>query len=229
VRLFWWNTVPNLGDVLTRLLLEHYGHEVEWASPAEAEFVGTGSVLEHFDRSAVTLWGTGRAGRTAPLTDLSGARVLALRGIHTLALVRGSTVDVLGDPGLLVTDIVPPPDKRYGTEQVVAIVPHWQDRDRARATYPSCEFVDVMGDPVQAITQIAHADRVVSSSLHGLVLADAYGLPRMWDWFDGVQGHGFKFGDYFSVMGECEPGQWKQSPRALAVKEELRDCLGVMV
>ena len=216
VKAYWWNRVPNLGDRLTQLLLK----DAEWAPHETAEFVGIGSLVELFDGREVTLWGTGRAGPRADRTDLSRARVLALRGRMTRDLTNAK-VDVLGDPGLLVGDLQP---RRYGGTYV-AIVPHWQDQDRMRATYPTARFVDVTGPPMKAIQQIAGAEQVISSSLHGIILADAYGIPRMWDWFDGVQAGGFKFHDYATVVGHFEPGEWHAPELVSGLKTELRECL----
>ena len=81
-----------------------------------------------------------------------------------------------------------------------------------------------MGNPNDALQAIADAGAVVASSLHGIVLADAFNVPRMWDWFDGVQARGFKFHDYGSVVGEFEPGQWCQ-PEITQIQRGLRECL----
>jgi hypothetical protein len=90
--------------------------------------------------------------------------------------------------------------------------------------YPGARFVDVTGNPHTALEAIAGASTIVSSSLHGIVLADAFGLPRMWDWFDGVQAQGFKFRDYGSVVGAFEPGEWRQ-PVVDHIKNDLRGAL----
>ena len=219
MKLYWWNEVPNLGDRLTQLLLFHRGVAVEWTPVQQAEMVGIGSVLELFDGKAVTVFGTGRAGPKAPRTDLTRANVLALRGMKTWELTDRHSEPVLGDPGLLAADLIP-----HRRDAYVATVAHWKDQERMMTLYPGARFVDVRGDPMDALVAIADAERVVSSSLHGIVLADAFGKPRLWDWFGGTQAGGFKFHDYGSVVGAFEPGEWKQVD-ASSTKKELRQCL----
>lgn len=221
MKLYYWNGKPNLGDALNRVLFP----QAEWAPPKDAEWVGAGSVVELFDGFHGTVFGSGRGGPSSPPTDLRRANVLALRGKKTRFHVKMFGSCVLGDPGLLVSDHF---TREYG--EYTAVVPHFLDRERMMTLYPGSRFVDVTGDVTKAITAIANAGQVVSSSLHGLVLADAFGIPRMWDWFDGVQGKGFKFEDYGTVMGPFEPGQWVEvGAQAQRVKAELRECLSVSV
>lgn len=215
MKLYYWNRLPNLGDQLNRLLFP----QAEWAPPSDAEWVGAGSVLESFDGFTGTVFGTGRAGPHSPPTDLRQARVLALRGLRTRELVLTDAEVVLGDPGLLADGLVEPDQQGY-----TAIVPHWSDQARMLTTYPGTRFVDVTGPPMRALQMISGAAKVISSSLHGIVLADAFGVPRMWDWFDGVQGGGFKFADHGSVVGAFEPGEWHQ-PDVSHIQQELRECL----
>ena len=220
MRLYWWDTAHNLGDELTAMLLSHYGYEVEWAPVKYAEWVGIGSVLCRFDGFTGTVWGTGRSANHRAPIDLTRADVRALRGVLTRRLVKGGEAAVLGDPGLLASDLVTPDPQGY-----TAIVPHWDDQDRMRAAHPDDVFVDVTSD--DALEVIARAGRVISSSLHGLVLADSFEIPRMWERFDGVQGGGFKFADYATVVGRCEPDEWFRPNPALinTLKTEVRGCL----
>lgn len=222
MRLFWWNRVPNLGDSLSWLLLAGYGNTVEWASPEEADWVGIGSVLGWFDGFTGTVWGSGRGGDELPPHDLTRATVRALRGKETQRLVKGGDDAVLGDPALLISDFIDPDPQGY-----TAVVPHFQDQERLAARYPDDRFVDVTGSAAVALNIIAKADRVVSSSLHGIVLADAWGIPRKLDYYDGSLGGGFKFKDYASVIGKFKDDTWvtADAARVESVRTELRECL----
>ncbi len=222
MKLFWWNTRPNLGDDLSWLLLSGMGYEVEWASPSDAEWVSIGSVLGWFDGFTGTVFGSGRGGDELPPHDLTHADVRALRGMKTRELVKGGDGCALGDPGLLVSDYLSP-------EPVVdlVVVPHYDDQRRMSALYTDATFVDVTGSAATALQTISRAKRIVSSSLHGIVLADAFGIPRKWDYFTDTLGKGFKFKDYASVMGDFAPGEWVTAnpDRVESVRTELRECL----
>ena len=48
------------------------------------------------------------------------------------------------------------------------------------------------------IDTICACDVILSSSLHGLIISDAYAIPNVWiKLSDKVEGNGFKFKDYF--------------------------------
>jgi pyruvyltransferase len=222
LKLFWWSTTPNLGDALSRTVLNGHGYDVEWAPPQEAEWVSIGSVLGWFNGFKGVVFGSGRSGKNLPPIDLSRADVRALRGMITRELVKGGDTAVLGDPGLLVSDFV-----KHDPQGYVAIVPHWKDQERMKAQYSEAVFVDVRQAPEKTLPLIAGAERVISSSLHGLVLADAFGIPRQWEWFDGVQGDGLKFRDYSTVVGSFEPGEWVVANHSSVevTRSELRACL----
>lgn len=55
--------------------------------------------------------------------------------------------------------------------------------------------------PISVLHDIARCEYILSSSLHGLVVADALGIPNAWILLsDKVHGNGFKFRDYHSAF-----------------------------
>jgi polysaccharide pyruvyl transferase len=198
-KVYSWGGKPNFGDRLTGFILDQLGVQHRWASPAEADLVAVGSVLDHlphgWDGAVVG------AGVMYPDTvpDLSNARVRALRGKLTRGLVVGidkSSRIALGDPGLLVSLFVPRCPAKYD----LGIVPHWSDTELAQR-FPYAHVIDVTQPPERVATEIASCQRIISSSLHGLVVADAYGISRQAELFARAdrEGGDFKFRDYQSV------------------------------
>ena len=222
MRAYWWRQRANFGDALTPLLLERLlGVSVSWATPAQAEMVACGSVLTHLGRSFTgQVWGTGFAHRAR--LALPQASIGAVRGPLSAELLGMRGVP-LGDPALLVDQL----DVRPSAEHALGVVPHWEDR-RLADRYPQALHIDVSADPLQVVRSIASCERIVSSSLHGLIVADAFGLPRRWETFPRIQGGGFKFHDYAGALGlRAEPGVWVTASRQ-RVERVRADLLGAL-
>jgi pyruvyltransferase len=199
VKVNWCDTCGagrNFGDQLTPILLAHFGIPCTWTTPPHAELVVCGSILSKFPNGwGGTILGTGfiRSGmqRRFPL-----ARVLAVRGEHTrsaLGLRRGVP---LGDPGLLVGDLV---DTERGDR--VMVLPHYVDRALAKR-HPEARVLDIRTEPRELIRQIGSASLLYTSTLHGLIAADALGIPHVLEPHGAVHGGLYKFYDYGSALGE---------------------------
>lgn len=201
MRAFWDQSHEgrNFGDALTAALLPG----ITWSEPELAELFGVGSSAEAIPAGyRGYVLGTGAMYAKTRL-DLSSAKVLAVRGALT-AKAAGLSDVLLADLGLLAPDL-------YGSvlrDVAVGWMPHYvDDRDRDGLR------IDVLADPDEIVARASRCERIVTSSLHGLILADALGIPSMWDPHPGVEGKGFKFRDYASSFGETiKPHVWRQAP-----------------
>lgn len=213
----WWMLSPNFGDALGPHVVRYLSKDpiVAFTQKTEPHFVVCGSVLNHATEHS-TVWGAGLASSTDEVC--SGARVLATRGplSRLRALEYGvAPFEAYGDPGLLVQRMWPATTYRsIGT----LLVPHYVDY--GKVCLWDCSVVDLLGGSVCSVdAQIAGADRVASSSLHGLVSAAAHGVPFAWVSFGGddIGGDGFKYRDFFASlrMGEV-PVQHVRHPDDVA-------------
>ena len=198
----WWDGHPNFGDDLTPWLLPEYGVLPVHRTAGRARLAGVGSILEFlpsdFDGA---VWGSGLMyGRAHPLPQ---AHVLAVRGHLTSELIGAPDDVALGDPGILVARRSSRPRVRWD----VALVPHGHHRQHgpflalARSVGYRVRVVNVHQPASRVVREIAAADAVVTTSLHGLVTADAYGIPATWTMLEPpLSGGPFKFHDYESVV-----------------------------
>lgn len=189
---------PNFGDVLTPLLFERIaGIQLQWVEREEAELFAIGSIAELIPRGYCGLvLGTGCMFE-API-ELDTANVLALRGVLT-ARLAGIRPPLYADLGLLAADLAP---------KVRRDIPFGTVRAGGDPRPPIGVLLDPLGDPEEMIAKAAHCQAIVSSSLHGIILADSLGIRNMWDpWPTDVT---FKFRDYASAYSErIEPYAWR--------------------
>jgi hypothetical protein len=210
MKAFWWKGQVNFGDTLTPALLERVaGIRATWTEARNAEIIVVGSILTMIPPLfRGTVLGAGKADNVRNV-NLSQARVLALRGQLTADGVQATPGYALGDPGLLADMLL---DERPEPIHDLGVVPHWQDRTLLKR-YPNAFHIDPKRPALDVVRDIADCKRIVSSSLHGIIVADALELPRRWETFMGVQGGGFKFHDYASAWGgTITPGEWGTIP-----------------
>jgi Polysaccharide pyruvyl transferase len=227
VKAWWWAGIPNFGDRLTKPILEHFcGIKVEHSPMAEASVVGIGSVLGQLPKDwPGTVIGAGRMFSDRKVR-LEQARILAVRGPLSANGVPGSYA--LGDLGLMACHLIRAQSKKY-----LGIVPHWSDRELGQRTdwdRWNPLRIDVGDDPIEVVRQIASCGKIVTSSLHALIIADAFGIPRRFEYtprFD-KEGGDFKFRDYSqSIDTPFEVGKLIRANRfgVERVQNELFDVL----
>jgi pyruvyltransferase len=213
---YWWREEANWGDELAPLLLKRFADvDSVWRPPHDARVASVGSILEHIP----PLWpgvilGSGQLyeGSHHNIHALAG-KVLALRGPLTAQSVAGDYA--IGDPGLLADELL---DEVPCRTHDLAVVPHWSDhRLVLDPRYNDFDplFIDAAEDPLSVIRRIGSCRKVVTSSLHGMIIADAFGIPRRFVWSPTMHREGdFKFRDYSESVGTpFEPGKLVQASR----------------
>ncbi len=177
----------NLGDYLTELILNFMGHDfVPYGSGGEFDnngcLLGVGSLLGSWAwleniKGPVDVWGTGARGSAL---DCSRFTFHAVRGPLTVKLLNLPEDTPLGDPALLLPKWIL---KGFPMEETLYI-PHWASADAATnlelEQTGADELLDMMcarKDVKDIIRRISSAGFVLTGSLHGAIIAQAYGVP----------------------------------------------------
>ncbi|MFC6423059.1 polysaccharide pyruvyl transferase family protein [Ornithinimicrobium tianjinense] len=202
VNAYWFDQFLNFGDALTPMLLARAGYVPRLAPLKDAQFLGVGSILEMAPTGySGSVWGSGLLYGEA--IALPHATWLAVRGALTRDLVGAPSVTALGDPGLLASTVVVAgrPSRSLG------IVPHHAHRSlpiwgEIQRRVPGSVVIDPAQRPSRVFRQISACSTVLTTSLHGLITADSYGIPAMWLTVDEIplRGGSFKFDDYESSL-----------------------------
>lgn len=182
---YWWNEQPNFGDEIGHKILEKLGYKVTWSPIEQADILTTGTILNMANgknKKGCIVWGTGA---TDHLIE-NNFDVRAVRGRITNDQL-GSTAPT-GDPALLAPLFWRPSPRKHR----IGVVRHYIDKRK----YPMADIVIDAGQPVEdVIAQLTSCQFILSSSLHGFILATAYGIPAMrvphpkvvtgdWKWAD---------------------------------------------
>lgn len=208
LKLYWWNGTTNFGDRLScDVVAEVSGRNVIWAAPGRCDLFAVGSVMNFARRSHSEprpsgvrpwLWGTGMVGPVR-LDFRPHVRFAAVRGPLTQGLLDLPDLPY-GDPGLLVPSLFDAPPPRG--DRIGLVLHHSQKPDAALSAVMAADRrlvrIDVTDpDHRSVIASIASCHHVFSSSLHGLIVADAFGVPNTWLDPSGIHATAtFKFYDY---------------------------------
>jgi polysaccharide pyruvyl transferase WcaK-like protein len=110
--------------------------------------------------------------------------------------------EVYGDPAILLPEHYKPiVEKRYK----LGIIPHYIDYKLVKAALKNNEQIKVINlltKSVEATTnEILECHNIISSSLHGVIVSQAYGIPALWVKFSNkLSGDNIKFYDYYQSV-----------------------------
>lgn len=188
----------NAGDYIGNFLYNAVtGKAPEWTNNFKAKYLMVaGSILQEASDKAIVL-GAGFGNYDQKLS--AKPKLLIVRGKLTAdKLVEQGFRETwkLGDPGLFLPFVYKP---NVETKYKLGVVPHYIDKDLVPTGYHT---IDICQPVAKVINSIVECEAIISSSLHGLIIAHAYGIPALWvEFSDNVAGDGFKFLDYFSSVG----------------------------
>lgn len=229
INLYYWNGQSNFGDLLNiDIMATVFGLTAIYTSTQQCKMICIGSVLDkfiekkkfYFSRffskpvSPVHVYGSGFIRPAPKYSKLTHPLIVhAVRGYISLERLKGLGVNppgdvVIGDPGLLASLLLQKPvSKQYK----IGIIPH--HKERALPLFKEIvngikgsKIIDATMPVMDVVKEIAQCETVLSTSLHGLIVADSFGIPNRWAIAsDLLSGGNYKFWDYYSAYGITEP------------------------
>lgn len=214
LKLWYWrygseNEAGNFGDEITKdIILKLFGYNSIWKPVNECEIIGAGSVIEstlnEASNNIINIWGSGFIipGETYNTSNIKNIHFCAVRG-HISRDRLGNPDIVTGDPGLLANIVYKRSSQR---SEKIGVVVHYVDEDQLVVQRMKKDDRFIMIDPIDSpqnvVKKITECQLILSSSLHGLVFADSFGIPNAHIRLsDKVVGGNYKFRDYYSAIG----------------------------
>lgn len=169
---------------------------------------GIGSILTLFNMDNAIVWGSGIISSTGKVQG-TPKEVLAVRGPLTRARLLEQGIncpEVYGDPALLLPKYyIPKSQKKYK----LGVIAHYTDQNspffHTLKNDSDVLMIDIKhyNHWLSFIDQICMCEAIASSSLHGLIMSVAYGIPNVWLKLEGsVLCDDFKFHDFFLSLYE---------------------------
>ena len=202
----------NWGDVISPFLFERISGRkprlirITRGRPKRGSLVllMVGSVIKSADEKSI-VWGSGYISAKERFRR-KPREVRAVRGPLTRELLLSQGVEcpeVYGDTALLFSKYYRP---EVSARYRLGIVPHFRDKGNPwlekMAAQPGVRIVDITSGLFEVPDQVCSCERIASSSLHGMICADAYGIPSTWvKLSEKLKGGEFKFRDYLSSIG----------------------------
>lgn len=202
----------NFGDDLNLILIEKiskmkvipYRYSILGKLGKKKNYLCIGSILNVLPNQQTEVWGSGVLSDQLSL-PAKPVKVNAVRGPLTRQYLIRKGVDcpeVYGDPAILLPMYFKP--RTTIKKFKLGVIPHYKDKDQPVVKeYEHSKDIQILdminyGSCQEFIDRICSCEYIISSSLHGVIIADAYNIPNLWvEFSDKVQGAGFKFRDYF--------------------------------
>lgn len=214
----------NVGDLLSLVVFNYmlrYKHLTKWSFSTK-RLALIGSIIQ-FIGAKTTVFGSGflnECGVEVFSRKKPELKIYAVRGPLTrCALVQlGYDVpEVYGDPAILMPLIYTPP-KNIRKSLKYIVIPHYSKLGK----YEDCRNVlsTLTNDWKSFIDTICSSCFVISSSLHGIILAEAYGVPAIF--LDDTESDSFfKYRDYYYSTGRYQILVADSIETALSKQEEV--------
>lgn len=226
----------NFGDLLGLSICQKLSPTTQfkpikpYEDASEPNILSIGSMLKGADVNS-TIWGSGFIASYEYLQS-KPKQVVAVRGPLTNDKIQQQglqPVKVMGDPACLVGRFY---GDRVKVKYKYGLLPHYVDKSDYRIQQAGlCDdvlLIDPQQQPEVVINQIKQCQYILSSSLHGLICADALEIPAVYlKLADRLSGDGFKFVDYFLSCGRqdhrpYEPEDEINFSRALKKAENFK-------
>lgn len=231
----------NMGDYLSEIIVSYMcdvNNIVEDVITSKTKHLyAIGSILLMGYQNA-TVWGSGFPFEPSSLRSIphkKTIRNLDIRCVRgpltkmTMDRLGQKCPEVYGDPATLLPLMYNPKiDKKID----YLVIPHYQAEESIRRNVPQENVLSMnTNDYKKVVDKICSAKRVISSSLHGIILAESYGIPAVF-YFDMPEDYEYKYRDWYESTGRINyikytnfDSAFKSDGNDIPNLDDMRDAL----
>lgn len=195
-----WNKGENFGDYLSKVIVGEIAQKYDLRNMkrSKSKLLAIGSIL-HFAKTDDIIWGSGINGKI-PLSRLNfdTLDIKAIRGPLTKEILEKRGIycpEVFGDPALLLPNLFP--ELKYKPiKNKIIVIPNLNEYEACTKIIPKMyTLISPLKHWSHVINEILSSEIVLTSSLHGLIISEAFNVPvKLFKPFGGETM--FKYEDY---------------------------------
>ena len=193
----WWHEYDrhNFGDWITPYIIQKITGIMPTHSNTGKHYMLVGSILQDANNNTIVL-GAGFGARDQMCTGRPKLHIV--RGHITGEMLTKAgypTTWIYGDPAITLPLLYQPKTTKLYKH---GFVPHYVDYPLFKDLHePNTIVIDITMPVEQVITQMAMCASLETSSLHGLIVGEAYGIPTtLKKYSNKIAGDGMKYDDY---------------------------------
>ena len=216
VKLFYWGgkfNSGNFGDLLSFYIFEKLtGFQHEYCdiinrSNTDTHYMSIGSIINYSNKNTI-IWGSGTISQN--INKIGFQKVYCIRGPRTRnALLKYYTKEEIpekyGDPALLTSFLYKP---KTGKKYKIGIIPSIIDYKEISELFINrtdlCVInlsINKTNKDIEAVLELIQScEFILSSSLHGIIVSNAYNIPVVRFEHNKLAGDDTKFIDYFESV-----------------------------
>jgi pyruvyltransferase len=204
VNLIYCNNDTNFGDQLSKYIISCLINPTKYNllcnhKNEPINIVGIGSYI-HKAKNNSYIYGSGVRTNDNIGHNYTNLNVCAVRGPLTKKYLEKKKINVpniFGDPALLLPKFYTP---KINIKNKIGLIPHKSNYEvYVKKNLDSNKYclINPLDDFKKVIDDLCSCNCIISSSLHGLICADAYKIPNVWLYEYNLKEGDFKFKDYF--------------------------------
>lgn len=217
VNLNYFSKEENIGDILSKIVVEWMleKNNIIDCSQKSRHLYAIGSIIDAGVQDA-TIWGSGLldSNRFSRLFQGRILDVRAVRGPLTKCIlidkgyIKNNDRIPYGDPAVLMPLIYSPDIRKDKRKYKYSFIPHYTVLNTLNFDEYEKKLIHIIStrtsDYRKFIDEICDSEFVISTSLHGLIIAETYGVPAVLMLSDGGESI-FKYYDYYMSTGRVKP------------------------
>ena len=207
IDVWYFSKILNVGDLIGPYLLEKLSGKKARKNifGVRPHYLSVGSILDQVTEKS-NVWGSGFLKKSDELR-YEPEKLSLVRGKLTKNKLPSKYNPALGDPALALSQFYTPQISRI-KKWKMGLVLHYSDEhlEPLFSQQKEVKIIKISQGVESFIDQITSCEVVFSSSLHGLIVSDAYQVNNCWIKFSSCERKDdFKYHDYFSIFSDKTP------------------------